>query len=382
MTVRPRTVLALATAVLATLTALTSVGPAAHAAASPRTYGDGDGGDGGGACSPRASVAGYSDALDKTEYQGTPVAGLSALARDVDGRIAALSDRSVLFSLDVHTTGGTRTARTTRAVPLADERGEPLDSEGLVVERDGDRLVTSETEPSVRRYDRAGTLLGRLPVPEALRVAPAGRARANQTFEGLTALRHGRTLTAALEGQLAGDGKDASGRPLVRMQSWDRARDGGFRAARQWGYPVDEKLGVAEIAATGDGRLLVLERGYEQGAGNTVRLYLADPRGADDVTRVGELTGQDGTGLVGKTLLADLGDCPDLGAPNPSPQSNPLLDNIEGLAVTGHGHGHAHGYAHGGWLRVLLVSDDNASATQLTRLYALTLRLPRLPHAP
>ncbi|MBR7679022.1 esterase-like activity of phytase family protein, partial [Streptomyces daliensis] len=64
---------------------------------------------GGGACSPRASVAGYSDALDKTEYQGTPVAGLSALARDVDGRIAALSDRSVLFSLDVHTTGGTRT---------------------------------------------------------------------------------------------------------------------------------------------------------------------------------------------------------------------------------------------------------------------------------
>ncbi|MGW7516004.1 esterase-like activity of phytase family protein [Streptomyces sp. NPDC054796] len=372
---RPRTALALTTAALATLTALTSVGPAAHAAASPRTHG---GGDGGGACSPRASVAGYSDALDKTEYQGTPVAGLSALARDVDGRIAALSDRSVLFSLDVRTTGGPPTARTTRAVPLADERGEPLDSEGLVVERDGDRLVTSETEPSVRRYDGTGTLLGRLPVPEALRVAPAGRAQANQTFEGLTALRHGRTLTAALEGPLAGDGKDASGRPLVRMQSWDRARDGGFRAARQWGYPVDEKLGVAEIAATGDGRLLVLERGYEQGTGNTVRLYLADPRGADDVTRVGELTGQDGTGLVRKTLLADLGDCPDLGAPNPSPQSNPLLDNIEGLAVMGHGHGQAHGER----LRVLLVSDDNASATQLTRLYALTLRLPRLPHAP
>ncbi|MFG3258134.1 esterase-like activity of phytase family protein [Streptomyces sp. NPDC048172] len=332
------------------------------------------------ACSPSVALGGYSDALDKTTHDGLPVAGLSALAPDTHGRIAALSDRSALFSLDVRTHGGDGTpdARTVSGTPLADEKGGPLDSEGLVVERDGTRLVTSETEPSVRRYDRRGTFTGeRLPVPDALRVAPAGRAQQNQTFEGLTARQGGRSLVASMEGQLTGDGKDAHGRPLVRFQSWQRhgggqgGGHGAYGLARQWGYPVDPKLGVAEIADAGHGRLLVLERGWEKGTGNTVRLYLADPRRASDVSRVGKLTGTSGARLVHKRLLADLADCPDLGAPNPSPQKNPLLDNIEALAVTGH--------APGGRLRLLLASDDNESAGQITRLYTLTARLPGAP---
>ena len=47
---------------------------------------------------------------------------------------------------------------------------------------------------------------------------------------------------------------------------------------------------------------------------------------------------------------------------------NPLLDNIEGLVVTKRS---------GGSLRLLLVSDDNQNPAQITRLYALTVRLPR-----
>ncbi|WP_030669750.1 esterase-like activity of phytase family protein [Streptomyces rimosus] len=330
------------------------------------------------ACSPSVSIDRYSDALDKTTFQGTFVGNLSALARDTDGSIAAVSDRSVLIGLSG------RTHRPVRTAKITDEKGAVLDAEGLAVEPGGTYLVSSETEPSVRRYDRSGTLLGRLPVPDALRVAPAGRAQSNQTFEGLALRPGGGTLTAAMEGQLTGDGKDTAGRPLVRFQTWQRrgARPGAvaprpgsasygsgpapYRLAKQYAYPVDAGLGVSEIAALTDGRLLVLERGFTAGVGNTVRLYLADPRRAADVSGVTELPGGKTVRPAHKKLLADLGACPSLGAPAHQPQTNPLLDNIEGMTVTGR--------APGGRLRLLLVSDDNESPKQTTRLYELTVR--------
>ena len=138
---------------------------------------------------------------------------------DRDGNLAALSDRSSLFTLD------RRTLSPTSVVPLADETGAALDSEGLVVDRDGTRLVSSETEPSVRRYSRDGRILDRLPVPDALKVAPAGRATANQTFEGLTLLPGGRTLLASMEYAISGDSTG-----IVRWQTWER-RGGRFALA-------------------------------------------------------------------------------------------------------------------------------------------------------
>ncbi|WFB09412.1 esterase-like activity of phytase family protein [Streptomyces sp. LX-29] len=315
------------------------------------------------ACSPRVSIEGFSDALDKGDHDGVFTGNLSALAVDRDGTLAALSDRSVLFGLTLRD----GVPRTTGAVRLADEQGAALDAEGLAVERSGARLVAAEGEPAVRRYDRDGTLRGRLPVPAALRVAPAGRARSNQTFEGLTLRPGGATLIAAMEGQLSGDGADAEGRPLLRLQTWQRERwhRDDFRLGAQWGYPVDAGLGVSEIAAAPGGRLLVLERGFTAGVGNTVRLYLADPRRAGDVGGVENLTASSGARFVRKSLLADLVDCPSLGASAKQPQPNPLLDNIEGMAVLGP--------ARGGRLRVLLVSDDNESARQTTRFYSLTV---------
>ncbi|MFD0306506.1 esterase-like activity of phytase family protein [Streptomyces sp. NPDC127119] len=341
---RLRSVLATLTAGLAAATCLTAAGPAAAAPAQPRGH----------ACSPAVSIERFSDALDKTAYEGTFVGNFSALAVDRDGAIAALSDRSSLFTLDP------KTLRPRSVVPLADEGGAALDSEGLVVDRDGTRLVSSETEPSVRRYGRDGTILGRLPVPDALRVAPAGRATANQTFEALTLLPGGRTLLAGMEGSLSGD---MAG--IVRLQTWQRHGKSDFRLAAQYGYRADTGLGVVEAAATPDGRLLVLERGFTAGVGNTVRLYLADLRHATDTSRIDALTGQDGVRLVRKTLLADIADCPSLGATAKQPQPNPLLDNIEGMAVTGGSRGA---------LRVLLVSDDNQGATQTTRFYSLRVR--------
>lgn len=341
---RLRTVLATFTAGLAAAATLTAAGPA-HANARAAH-----------ACSPTVSLDRFSDALDKTTYQGTFVGNFSALALDGDGSLAALSDRSSLFDLDA------RTLAPKKVVPLADENGAALDSEGLVIDRDGTRLITSETEPSIRRYSTDGTILDRLPVPASLRVAPAGRATTNQTFEGLTLLPGGRTLLASMEYAIAGD---TAG--IVRFQTWRRTKGDHFEPAAQYAYRTDAPfLGVPEIQALPDGRLLVLERGFTSGVGNTVRLYLADPRHATDTGGVDTLTGQPDVRLIKKTLLTDLVTCPSLGATAKQPQPNPLLDNVEGMVVTGRAKG---------TYKVLLVSDDNQNATQTTRFYYLRVRV-------
>ncbi|MFI2374242.1 esterase-like activity of phytase family protein [Streptomyces sp. NPDC018964] len=333
---RLRTLLATTAAALAAATCLTAAGPAGAQGHGTRH-----------ACSTSVSVDRFSDALDKTTYDGTYVGNLSALARDRHRTVVALSDRSALFRLDA------RTLRPEGVIPLADENGAALDAEGLVVDLPHSRLrssggtptgtylVSSETEPSVRRYSRDGKILDRLPVPEEL----GTRARANGSFEGLTLLPGGRTLIASMEYALTGDPDDQ-----VRLQTWRRTAHGDFRLGAQYTYTTDRGLGVTEIAAVPDGRLLVLERGFTSGVGNTVRLYLA---------------GRHGT-AYDKTLLADLADCPTLGATAKQPQANPLLDNIEGMTVTGRSKGR---------LNLLLVSDDNQNASQTTRLYALRVRL-------
>jgi hypothetical protein len=316
-------------------------------------------------CSDLVRIRAFSDDLDKKTLDGVFVGNMSALAVDRGGRITAVSDESYLYSLDVRERARSLRAEAVAVAPLTDLNGAAPDSEGLVVDLDGTRLISSETEPSVTRYDRDGTAVEALPVPAALAVAPAGRAARNQTFEGLTLQPGGRTLVASMEGSLSGDETG-----VVRLQTWHRAGLGKpFETGAQYGYQADEGLGVAEIAAAGDGRLLVLERGFTAGVGNTVRLYLANPRRADDVSGTESLTSGGPARLVPKTLLADLVDCPSLGATAEQPQLNPLLDNIEGLAVTGR--------AAGGCLRILLVSDDNERETQITRLYSLDVRLPR-----
>jgi hypothetical protein len=90
-----------------------------------------------------------------------------------------------------------------------------------------------------------------------------------------------------------------------------------------------------------------------------------------------------------KRLVADVTACPSLGATAKETQANPLMDNFEGMAVVPlrarHDHARHHARRHGRrcehgrsseLARVLLISDDNFSATQTTRVLDLAARLP------
>jgi hypothetical protein len=66
-----------------------------------------------------------------------------------------------------------------------------------------------------------------------------------------------------------------------------------------------------------------------------------------------------------KQLLVDVAACPPMGATAKQPQPNPLLDNIEGMALSPD-------------RRTLrLISDNNANPVQTTRVYTLAVDLTR-----
>ncbi|MCM4084325.1 esterase-like activity of phytase family protein [Paractinoplanes hotanensis] len=297
-------------------------------------------------------LEGFTDHLDKTSFEGEFVGNFSGLSRDHDGRIAGLSDRSVLYYLDPESLDPVE------LIKLRDELRHPLDGEAIVF--DGDTMLIATERPEIFRYDLAGKLLGVLPMPEQFRVTPLGRAKINESFEGLT-LFDERTLIGSMENSLLGD-QDG----IARFQSWERSdTDDDFKPGAQYAYRIEPGLMVSDIAATGDGRLLVIERGFDS-TGNQVQLHLADLRGAADVSAVEHLEAD--APVVGKQLLIDLVDLPSSGAISKQPQVNPLLGNIEAMVITDGGPSDE--------MRVLLATDDNGSEKQITRFYRLLVKLP------
>ena len=81
------------------------------------------------------------------------------------------------------------------------------------------------------------------------------------------------------------------------------------------------------------------------------------------------LTSAPAVTFVPKAPLVDVGRCPAAGATNPGTQADPLLDNLEEMAI-GHGAG-------GGRRELFLISDDNFGAGQVTRVYELAIALGR-----
>ncbi len=333
-------------------------------------------------CATGVDFLGFSDALNKRTYEGTSVGGLSALAYAgrqntyyslVDNGPTAPSEAR-FYTLRIPVKERLGAPEILGVTTLRDATGRPFtasdfDGEGLTLTRGGDLLASSETEPSIRRFDLDGNLLEELPVPQKFKVAPAGEGQRNQTFESLSLSPNGRSLFTANEGYLLADGQTNEGSDRIRILRYEDRGPGSFEPVEEFFYLADPNLGVVEIVALSEDDLLVLERGFESGVGNTVRVYRVSLDGAEDISDEPSLAAP-GLGPVEKELLVDLADCPPGGATTPGTQPNPLLDNYESLTLGPR--------LQGGRRSLLLQSDDNFSAGQVTRVVALGVENGRL----
>ncbi|RPE78334.1 MULTISPECIES: esterase-like activity of phytase family protein [unclassified Frondihabitans] len=340
---------------------------------------------------PKGVATGYSDALDKLDYQGATVGGLSSLAYDS-------RSKSWISAVDNHASDPSRIwfigrnlakpAVVRAPLVLKTPTGDPYtgltaDNEGLAVLPNGDYLVSSETEPSIRIFGRDGVQKSQLRVPGRFAVtgttlsgaglsgaAVAREATSNATLEGLSISPSGRTIVAAMEGALSGDVSANGDTRSHRLLVYKAGSHGSWSLTKQVGYRAGAGQRIPEIVAVDDDRLVVEEASFAADSGNAVKLYAVSGLArATDVSRVANLSTAPASAVLSKTLVADLVKGPTLGATALESQANPLLDNFEGMALTGRGPG--------GTIKISLISDDNFGPLQTTRVLNTLIKLPR-----
>lgn len=257
-----------------------------------------------------------------------------------------------------------RELRTWRFGPLITlETSFPLDLEGIALVPDG-FIVANEKGPRILEVDRQGKLRRDIPLP-----AHFAKARANRSLESLSLSPDGRYLFTTSEEALVSDGARSTPATGTRVRVLRMNPDGSD--ATEHAYRTDPlphetgDYGVADSAALSDDEVLVLERGWSRGWGNTARIYsvsLLDP--ATSCIASAELTPE--TPVMAKRLVVDLATVAARGLPAPrQKQAAPILDNFEGMAIGP--------TLPGGRQSLLLVSDDNGRTDQFARIVVLAV---------
>jgi hypothetical protein len=350
-------------------------------------------------CAPDVHFLGFSEALNKTTFGGYDVVELSGLAYDPQRDVYyAVADRAGpvqthVFTLSLPLAGGVLGVPTILEVMvLHDANGAPLtgagfDGEGVALAPGGGLLIASEggsavgEQPELRHFSEAGADLGELPIPTRFLVGTN-----NLSLESLAMSPSGQSLFTANEQPLPAvegspeDGQTTDLRNRIRILRYEHRDDGGFVPAAQFYYATEPDrapgdVGVVDLIAVSETTLMVLERGFVEGQGNTVRLFRVSLEGAPDVSEAPTLATPELVPLV-KSPVFDLADCPPVGATTPpgATQPNALLDNVEGMAL-----GPA---LPDGRRAVLLISDDNAGPTQVTRVIAVSVPEPDAAGSP
>ncbi|MER5520077.1 esterase-like activity of phytase family protein [Streptomyces sp. NPDC002763] len=341
------------------------------------------------AAAPRAVLLDHSDKLNKANVDYEKIYGLSALAlvsQGKDVKALALADNSPgrVWPLTLGSPFDLSPSADT-AVPLRHADGKLFDNwydgEAMVIERGGrtdgrTMLIAAETGPAIRRFDIAtGRQLGKdFPIRKELRYWPQGSAQTGRSIESLTASPDGRHLYAGWEAPLAEDG-DQRGRGIIRIQRYAGTSGGSYTPDWQYAFLADDGMYLSELTAIDDGHLLALERQYTAGLGTAIRIVELSVADAADVTGMTSLWHQPAKILASTELVVDLATCPvggpgQVAVPSSSPE-HPLVDNAEGMAL---GTPWTSG-RYKGWRPLYLVSDDNDSGDQITRLYSFAVKL-------
>ena len=182
-------------------------------------------------------------------------------------------------------------------------------------------------------------------------------ARQNRALEGLTLTPDGTSVWAAMEGPGYNDGElPTTGHgALTRVTRFD-ATTGAPRA--QFAHPSIRQLRTAGrqriIGPRRPGRRKLPGRRAWIRHPLVVRIYRATTTGADNILDRPSLTGAPPKAMS-KTLIADLSKRPELSH----------LDNVEGITLGPK--------LSDGRQSVVLVTDDNFSAQQVTQFYAFAM---------
>ncbi len=352
--------------------------------------------------SSAAIAAGYSLRLigeatlpHRMDAFGTTLGGISGIDYDEirDQYYLLSDDRSDINAARFYTAKiavsatGISTPNVTSVVTLKRPDGTPYggkavgatdipDPESIRYRADTDTLLwTSEgdkklgIDPSVREIKLDGTFIRELPtLPMFKMKAGASGPRDNLTFEGMSLTVDGRGLWVSMEAALFEDGLeptiDAVGGPgrftLYHANSGNPIRQIAYVPDAIPLRPTasgEADNGVPEILMMDQFRMLVLERSYSPGTGNSLRVYVIDTRDGSDVLNVPALKPGHYT-PVAKRLLVNFDS---LGLKK--------LDNTEGMTFGPR--------LPNGNRTLIFVSDDNFRASQITQFLAFELTEPR-----
>jgi hypothetical protein len=307
------------------------------------------------------------------------------------GRLLAVSDdrrrpRILTFDLAIASRVPLTLASVTRLEPP--EKGRTLDVEAVAPAADDRLFVSSEgdlSEPDapvagIYEYTRDGRYVRALPLPAAY-AGDDGRLgmRSNGGIEAICASPDRRRLFAMVESSLLQDDGETTFEHggTVRMLVYDL--DDAARPPREYAYRADAvsrpdgfgeasgSSGVADVVATSPTELLVLERAYIEERGgapprraNTIRLYRVTLDDAADVSGRASLRDQPPAAVLRKTLVFD--------AATVAPRLGARLRALENFEAMTFGPRLPDGRA-----SLLLLSDDNFSARQVTAMIVLAL---------
>ncbi len=241
------------------------------------------------------------------------------------------------------------------------------DTDTLFWTSEGDKKLG--IDPSVREIKLDGTFIREMPTLPMFRMQPGDSGpRDNLTFEGMTLTPDGKAFWVSMESARFEDGLeptvDTAGGPL-RITLY-HANSGN--AIRQIAYIPDAiplkptargeaDNGVPEILMLDQFRMLVLERSYSPGPGNSLRVYLIDTRDGSDVLNVPVLHEGNYTPAAKRLLI------------NFDSLKLKKLDNTEGMTFGPR--------LPSGNRTLVFVSDDNFRGSQLNQFLAFEVIEPR-----
>ena len=268
----------------------------------------------------------YAGGIEITDRGRTAVTELSDLRILSSDRLVAVSDQGYFFEgrLVFDRTDRLSGLTDARVTPLVGDRGERLtaadaDAEGLELLPNGDRLVTFEGADRIWSYPVDGSLPLPMPKPDA--IFPT-----NEGMEAIT-LHPAAGPSAYLVGSEGG-------------AIWLCGRSTACKET-VFGALLPSGFSLTALAAYGEaGAFAMLGRAYDPSRGVRISVRLIDTAAATGGRVVDEMT-------IGPPLT---------------------VDNFEGIAVVSRP---------SGGIRLYLVSDDNASATQRTYLLAFDWQPPR-----